>query len=106
MNWMSEKKEVKIIADEEVIQLLKSEIEKMLDERLAPLKKEEEKKSMSIEEVAKHIASCPECSKPLNEMLTSRFDAFKSEIEKIIEEKVKSLAKEEVKNESKRGWLW
>jgi len=106
VNWMSEKKEVKIIADEEVIQLLKSEIEKMLDERLAPLKKEEEKKSMSIEEVAKHIASCPECSKPLNEMLTSRFDAFKSEIEKIIEEKVKSLAKEEVKNESKRGWLW
>jgi len=106
VNWMSEKKEVRIIADEEVIQLLKSEIAKMLDEKLSSLRPKEEKKSMSIEEVAKHIASCPECSKPLNEMLTSRFDAFRSEIEKMIEEKVKSIAKEEVKSESKRGWLW
>jgi CHASE3 domain sensor protein len=104
---MSEKKEVRIIADEEVIQTLKGEIAKMLDEKLASLKpKEEERKSMSIEEVAKHIASCPECSKPLNEMISERFNAFKSEIEKVIEEKVKALAKEEVKNESRRGWLW
>ena len=104
MNWMSEKKEVRIIADEEVIQLLKSEIAKMLDEKLSSLRpKEEEKKSMSIEEVAKHIASCPECSKPLNEMLTSRFDAFRSEIEKIIEEKVKSLVE---KKEERRGGLF
>jgi len=65
-------------------------------------KKEKEERKMSIEEVAKHIASCPECSKPLNEMIASRFDAFKSEIEKLIEEKVKSIAKKE----EKRGGLF
>jgi protein-arginine kinase activator protein McsA len=118
---MSEKKEVKIIADEEAIQAIVNAVSKELEKFKRPLQLTAQDISTVghhlatcpdcsnalAHVVAKHLSSCPECSEALNKTVKNHLEAFKAELMKTIEEKVKYLGKEEKKVEQKeRGGLW
>jgi Ni,Fe-hydrogenase maturation factor len=91
----------------------REDLEKVFEEKLSSLKsmleslkpkEKEEKKSneVLVKDIMQHAVSCPECSEPLNKFVSERLDRFKTEIEKLVEEKVKSLAKKE----ERRGGLF